>query len=107
MQYVRVGYIPENEKSTIFDRGNPIGEEIGVSVYYATEVNGEHHIVLQNPITEQTFNTLHGLYYAAVGCFEWKPTYVVEGDLIGFGSDGEPLIKNVKIIKEIEIFSNK
>lgn len=106
-RYIRFGEIPQDELSTIHHRGEAIGKEIGTSVFYSTEINGEYHIVLQNPITEQTFNTLHGLYYAAIGCFEWKPTYVVEGDFIGLGSDGEPLIKNIKIVKEIQICSNK
>lgn len=70
--YIRFGEIPTNEKSSIFSRGEKIGEETGVSVFYATEINGNYHICLQNPITEQTFNTLHGLFYSAIGCFEKK-----------------------------------
>lgn len=104
--YIRFGEIPEDEMSTIFNRGEAIGKEIGVSVFYATEINGNYHIVLQNPIKEQTFNTLHSLFYSSIGCFEYKKTYLVDGDLVGFGSDNEPLLKNVRVISEINICAN-
>lgn len=104
--YIRFGEIPENELSSIFSRGECIGKEKGVSVFYATEINGNYHIVLQNPITEQTFNTLHSLFYSSIGCFEYKKTYLVDGDLVGFGSDNEPLLKNVRVISEINICAN-
>ena len=30
-----------------------------------------------------------------------KPLFEVEGDHIGVGSDGEPLLKNCRVVKEI------
>ena len=32
----------------------------------------------------------------------WKPQYIVQGEEIGTGKDGEPLLKDVKIIKTLK-----
>ncbi len=31
--------------------------------------------------------------------------FLVSGDLVGYGTDGEPLIKNVKILQTINLIS--
>lgn len=91
--YARFGDIPNNERSSIYcgDSGK-IGEEIGVSVYDAIEINGEWRIVMPKNITYSTCVTLSS--------FIDKKFKIVDGDLVGYGSDGEPLIINVKILNQ-------
>ena len=88
--YIRYGEIPPYEKSKIHNRaGEIIGEEVGVSVFEYIEDRG---IVI--PDTEKAkddFFMLSKMY--------WKNQYLVSGDEVGIGSDGEPLINNIKIIK--------
>ena len=88
--YIRYGEIPPDEKSKIHNRaGEIIGEEVGVSVFEYIEGRG---IVI--PDTEKArddFFMLSKMY--------WINHYLVSGDEVGVGSDGEPLISNVKIIK--------
>lgn len=88
--YVRYGEIPQDEKSKIHNRaGEIIGEEVGVSVFEYIEGRG---IVV--PDTEKARDD-----YFMLSKMFWKNHYLVSGDEVGIGSDGEPLITNVKIIK--------
>ena len=91
--YIRFGDIPTNERSSIHcgDSGK-IGEEIGVSVYDAVCIDGEWRIVLPKKMTYSTCVSLSS--------YVDKEFMLVDGDLVGYGSDGEPLIKNVKEIKK-------
>jgi len=74
-------------------------KEGGVSVYEAVERNGVYHILLPriDPISIATlgmcFNVAQGLW----GQAEY-PLYEVVGDLVGFGSDGEPLLRNCRVV---------
>lgn len=95
--YIRLGNIPSNEKSKIYRNEEEIGIEEGVSVYPAFETNGDIVIGLSLPITQTTLHTQQHLLE-----YENRPCYLVTGDYVGKGSDGEPLIKNVRIIKEIK-----
>ena len=97
--FYRFDDIPKNERSSIFWRGEEkIGEEKGVSVYEAHKnINGTYSPVLPNPINETGVDTFIHLirYYSG-------NKYLVTGDLLDDrGTDGEPLIKNVKIIKKL------
>lgn len=97
--YIRFGQIPENERSSIGcgDSGK-IGEEIGVSVYDAVKMDGKWRIVMPNKITYSTCVTLSG--------FIDREYMIVDGDLVGYGSDGEPLIVNVKIYEKGYFFGH-
>ena len=54
------------------------------------------------PTTKTTLYTQqHLLEYDNRHC------YLVTGDCVGHGTDGEPLIVNVKIVKEIKEYRNK
>ena len=92
-QYIRFGEIPEDERSGIYSHNESTGEkEIGVSVY--DQLDGSPCIPF--PITGTTLNTLE--------CFilyTKQKIYLVEGDEVGRGTDNEPLIRNIRIIKEI------
>lgn len=75
-----------------------IGEENGVSVYEAHKnINGTYSSVLPFPTNEMAFNDFieHIAYFTG-------NKYLVIGDLLDeTGTDGEPLIKNVKILKKL------
>lgn len=93
------GDIPEDECSSIWDNNNEvIGKEKGVSVYEAHKnINGTYSPVLPFPTNEKAFNDfIHHIEYFTGN------KYLVTGDLLNeTGTDGEPLIKNVKILKKL------
>lgn len=98
MIFYRFGEIPINEKSGIWKGEEKVGEELGVSVYEAHKnLNGLYSPVLPMPATINTLDTfLHLIRYYS------GKKYLVTGDVSPFvGMDGEPLIKNVKILKEL------
>lgn len=75
-----------------------VGEELGVSVYEAHKnINGLYSPVLPMPTNIIALDTfLHLIRYYS------GKKYLVTGDVLPFvGTDGEPLIKNVKILKEL------
>lgn len=98
MIFYRFGEIPINEKSGIWKGEENVGEELGVSVYEAHKnLNGLYSPVLPMPATINTLDTfLHLIRYYS------GKKYLVTGDVLPFvGMDGEPLIKNVKILKQL------
>ncbi len=100
MIFYRFGEIPKNEKSCIWKGDEKIGEEPGVSVYEAHKnINGTYSPILPFPTNEKAFNdfTHHVAYFTG-------NKYLVTGDLLDeTGTNGEPLIKNVKILKELQV----
>ena len=98
MIFYRFGEIPKNEKSYIWKGEEKVGEEPGVSVYEAHKnINGTYSPVLPFPTSEKAFNDFiyHIEYFTG-------NKYLVTGDLLDkTGTNGEPLIKNVKILKEL------
>lgn len=98
MIFYRFGEIPKNEKSCIWRGEEKVGEEPGVSVYEAHKnINGLYSPVLPMPTNISALNTfLHLIRYYS------GKKYLVTGDVLPFvGTDGEPLIKNIKILKEL------
>lgn len=61
--------------------------ESGLSVF---EIDQNYNPVLSNEKLQKSYNSRLGK----------KKMYLVDGDVVGTGQDGEPLIRNVKIIKE-------
>lgn len=103
--YVRFGDIPQTGRSEIHcgDSGK-IGEEEGVSVYNAILLTSPsdpdiEFVQLLVPRRPQysTFTSMCALYGSD------RPAYIVEGKLCGTGSDGEPLLCDPKIVREIEL----
>lgn len=97
--FYRFGDIPEDERSSIWNNSNEvIGKEKGVSVYEAHKnINGTYSPVLPFPTNEKAFNDFihHVAYFTG-------NKYLVTGDLLDeTGTNGEPLIKNVKILKKL------
>ena len=103
MEYLRFGEIPENEESSIYCGEQLVGKEKGVSVYPCI-INSDETICigLSLPITRTTLHTFQALLQ-----YDNRPLYLVKGDCIGKGIDGEPLLKNVKIVKEITNYRKK
>lgn len=98
MIFYRFGEIPINEKSGIWKGEERVGEELGVSVYEAHKnINGLYSPVFPMPANMSALDTfLHFIRYYS------GKKYLVTGDVLSFvGTDGEPLIKNIKIIKEL------
>ena len=104
MIFYRFDEIPKNEKSCIWRGDEKIGEEPGVSVYEAHKnINGTYSPVLPFPTNEKAFNDFihHVAYFTG-------NKYLVTGDLLDeTGTDGEPLIKNVKILKKLQLMDIK
>lgn len=90
MIFYRFGEIPKNEKSCIWRGEEKIGEEPGVYEAHKN-INGTYSPVLPFPTNEKAFNDI--AYFTG-------DKYLVTGDLLD-GTDGEPLIKNVKILKKL------
>ena len=88
--YVRFGNIPENQMSKNYLTGE---YENGVSVYEAIERDNNISIILPS-LTGSACVSLSGVLD--------RPMYIVDGELCGTGSDGEPLLKNCKIVREIK-----
>lgn len=93
-QYLRIGEIPPDGKSKIYHHidNSIIGEELGISVFEYIE--GRGIVVPHNKKAHDDFLTLVRSW--------WKPQYIVHGEEIGTGEDGEPLLKDVKIIKTLK-----
>lgn len=101
--FIRFGDIPENEESGIYRSGERIGTEVGVSVYDAVEVNGDWRILLPAQLKVEIGFDLYSFISRANNApgYELLPMYLVAGDVVGYGSTNEPLLKNIKIIKQL------
>ena len=78
--YLRFGDIPEGEQSTDHSSGR---KESGVSVYASEKDDGVHYLC--------------GTELQTVFFLLDRPIYLVSGERVGTGADGEPLIRDVKI----------
>lgn len=94
--YIRFGEIPENEQSTVYFHGEESKKENGVSVYDYTIIDQKYHIVVPNPVKENTLDTIKNLLI-----YDKRKVYLVYGYCIGIGNDGEPLLKNIEIVRDI------
>lgn len=111
--YLRFKDIPRNKKSSIYRNSIKVGEELGVSVFELTEINGVLRVVfpvyIENSIMKNFDLTPEG--YSNDFSMLWNefignqiPAYLVSGTEICKGSDGEPVIKDIKIIKKLSPF---
>ena len=88
--FLRYGSLPKHGKSTNWVDGTI---EEGVSVFRGKELpTGEVTFIIGSPQAEGT--KLH----LALD----KKLYVVGGDVVGVGADGEPLLQNSKIIRQVK-----
>lgn len=98
--FLRFGRWRDNEQSAIHKNGEFIvGYEKGVSCFDATLLeDGKWHLILPNPCKINTIDDIHGFMLEA---YDNKQIYLVQGDIVGFGSDGEPLLKNLKLVDNV------
>lgn len=95
--YIRIGDIPKNKQSKVHRSDQIIRNEGGVSVWKAVEVNGLYYPILpkhpnRNAIADYFDHLLHSK----------DPVYLVTGTEIFIeGADREPLLIDIKIIKDI------
>lgn len=103
-EYIRFGEIPDNERSGIYNNeGELIGRERGVSCYECICFNNQYRVLLPYRPTRHICVTLHNLYEQY---FDGDINmYIVAGIVVGYGSDNEPLLRNVKVVKKLNIKS--
>lgn len=95
--YIRFGKIPKDGFSKIHSYGEEVGKEVGVSCYRCLiDENDVIHICLPLPFTESRWNVLQGFIH-----YDNRPAFLITGDVVGYGSEGEPLLKNVLIAKKL------
>lgn len=98
-KFLRVGKIPIDEKSKIFYNGEYIvGEEAGVSCYELIDYHGTLRLILPAKFTSFLVTDLQWSFTSGEDIW-----YIITGDEVGYGSDGEPLLRNIKILEEISI----
>ena len=95
--YIRFGEIPTNGKSKVYRGDAIIREEAGVSVWRAVEANGRYYPVLPD---EPNKNTIADYFEYVMYC-NCKVYLVTGNELCIEGADREPLLENVKILKDI------
>lgn len=94
--FIRFGEVPENERSGIYHIDEKVAEEIGVSVFDAAYRDNEWRVVLPSKFSDTLIIDLQYFFIYS------KPVkYLVTGDLVGYGTISEPLIRNVQIIKTL------
>lgn len=98
--YIRFGHIPFDGKSKIWDGEECIGEEDGVSVYRAFVDGDSVYVCLPIPLNKDAADTFYSIAY-----YQNLPVFLVNGNPAGTGHDGEPLIKNVRIVKQLTHFN--
>lgn len=84
--YIRFCKVPQDEKSWNFMRNR---KEIGVSVFKADENNMP---ILEN--AEQAKSLWARLH---------RRHYLVTGEVVGYGQDGEPLLQNVRVVRRLRL----
>ena len=111
--YLRFKNIPRSKRSSIYRNSTKVGKELGVSVFELQEINNVLRVVfpvyIENGIIKNVDSTPEG--YSNDFSMLWSefvdgliPAYLVSGTEICKGSDGEPVIKDIKIIKKLSPF---
>lgn len=92
--YIRFGRWHENERSKNYLTGDL---ENGVSVYITEWDHDTQRWAIESSVDEGTITgTMSSLILDPK-----KRIFLVTGDQIGEGSDGEPVLKNVKLVQEL------
>ena len=103
--YIRIGEIPNDEKSAVHIGDAVVGYEDGVSVYDCVETDGLYRIVMPFPLKEGQGMTYECMIQEITQCrykiAKPRNVYLVSGTEVGKGHDNEPLIKDVKILEDL------
>lgn len=93
--YIRFGKIPEDERSKNFITGE---KEKGVSAYYAYyDVDDDKWVAEYSDENPATYDDIKNRVKESRG-----DIFLITGKEVGYGSDDEPLLKNVKVIKKLD-----
>lgn len=100
--YIRFGQIPTTEQSKAYGE-NDKTHELGVSCYECLKV-GDKYRIIYPPINER-WNKSAGILSIMIKRFllGQSKCYLINGNVVGRGTDNEPLLKNVSIVKELTI----
>lgn len=99
--YIRFKNIPPNEISGVYDGDlGKIRNELGVSCYECYKIDNVYKIIL--PSLDL------GCLYDLINFIESHvdneiPVYLIDGDKVGLGTYGEPVIKNITILCELKV----
>lgn len=102
-KFIRFGlWDKDKEISQIFSHNEPTGTfEKDVSVYeavYDSQQKEIWRILVPIHVTEKFFDDLHShLIYST------EPIFLLSGTVVGYGTDGEPLLKNITELKQLDI----
>lgn len=89
--YIRFGDIPQSGKST----NHLIGiRQSGVSVYKC-RIYDNNSVYIQMP-------SIFGTSLSSLSAILERPIFIISGNYIGTGSDGQPILQNCKIINEVK-----
>lgn len=98
-RYLRVGKIPPDGKSKIFYNGEYIvGQEAGLSTYEMIEIDGRYRLILPQKFSSFLLTDIQWNFSDLN-----KELYILSGDIVGYGSDGEPLLSDIKIFQEMKV----
>jgi len=96
--YIRFGDLPENGKSWDYARGIELE---GISVYKAKDIT-DRILPTDTDKTAWEVDRVHSRGHATIdGALFDRPAYLVSGDRVGTGSDGETLIEHVEIVAQL------
>lgn len=98
--FIRFGNIPKDERSGIYMDGDLVGYENGVSVYDTTVLFKKWIVIPPHPLSVDNIESLGALVLQAQSD-ENFPILLVTGKMIGKGTDGEPVIVDVKVIRNV------
>lgn len=98
--YIRFGEIPESEQSKSYGM-EP--KEAGVSCYECLKIEDKYRILY--PPYNNRWDKAAGILSVMLQRFMNNSTkcYLINGDVVGRGSDNEPVLKNIKVIKELSV----
>ena len=100
--FIRFGEIPTDGISGIYDGDlGRVGSELGVCCFDCIE-RGENYFIVMPMLKSASLNyDLEGFIESAeIGI---KKIYLVDGDLVGRATFNEPCLKNVTILKELQL----
>lgn len=99
MKFIRFKDIPLNEKSGVYDGDlGKIREEEGVSCFDCIKINNIYKIIIPSLDTGPLFDLIIFIENYIDGKI---PAYLIEAIKVGLGTYGEPVVKNIKIIKKL------
>lgn len=97
--FIRFKDIPEDEISGVYDGDlGKIREEIGVSCYHFIK-NGENYNIILSSVSPGFLSDLSRFLYFG----DNLPIYLIEAEQVGIGSCGEPVVKNIEILEQLEV----